>query len=143
MSAISAPLLHGDEALSELQRVLMPTLQQLLDGVAGVYDHVPEDTSPPYVTWGAAWSAERDTLNGTADRVWFQLDVWSDYRGYREGNQIAGQIVRRLSHAVLVLDGFAPVHILREQSRAGRDPDGRHRRIALTFYSPYVSSTGG
>jgi hypothetical protein len=141
MSA-SAPILAGREPLEDLQRAVCVTLAELLDPIK-VYDFVPEQGDPPYVTWGTAWLAERDTLNGTADRVWFQLDIWSSYRGYREAAEIASAIIERLHHAVLDIDGWDRIHLLREQSHATRDPDGKHRRIALTFHSPYVSPTGG
>jgi hypothetical protein len=142
MTVVSEPVLTGTDPLEDLQRAIVPALSELLDDVR-VYDYVPENADPPYVTWNTAWLAERDTLNGTADRVWFQIDVWSTYRGYREAARIARRIVRRLRHSVLEIDGYSPVHVLREQTHQTRDPDGEHRRIALTFHCPYVSPQGG
>jgi hypothetical protein len=143
MSTVTPSILPGDDPLEDMQRTIMEALTQLLDGVAGVYDYVPEPASGPYVTWGTAWLAERDALNGTADRVWFQLDVWSEERGYREAVQVARKIVQRLHHAQLIMPGYDVVHVLREQVHTTRDPDGQHRRVALTFNSPYVSHTTG
>jgi Protein of unknown function (DUF3168) len=138
----SAPLLRGTEPLADMQRQVCKTLAEALHPVK-VFDYVPESAALPYVTWGTAWLSERDTLNGCADRVWFQIDIWSTYRGFAEGAGIAQQVVRRLHHAVMYLDGYSPIHMLREQSHQSRDPDGIHRRIALTFNTPYVSPTGG
>ena len=140
--SIGAPVLHARFAPpADLQRAVAQTLAAELDPVK-VYDHVPETAPEPYVVWNTGWSAERDTLNGTAQRVWFQIDVWSLYRGYKEATEIADLIVRRLGHAIAYLDGYSSIHLLYEQGHETRDPDGRHRRIALTFHSPYVSPTG-
>jgi hypothetical protein len=141
-TSVTDPLLEGSEPYEDVMRAVMPLLTELLDDV-DVYDFVPENAEPPYVTWNTGWLAERDSLNGTADRLWFQIDVWSSYRGYREASRIARRIVRRMHHAELLIDGYSPVHVLREQSHQTRDPDGRHRRLALTFFSPYVSPRGG
>lgn len=139
---VTESILPGTDPLEDIQRVFVPALDELLDGVE-VYDYVPEDAAPPYVVWNTGWLAERDTLGGTADRVWWQVDVWSDYRGYREAGRIARRIVRRFHHSELLIDGYSPVHVLREQTHATRDVDGKHRRLALTFHSPYVSPQGG
>lgn len=142
MSA-SAPILLGTDPLEALQAALVPVLAELLEGEVPVYDHVPEAATPPWVTWNTGWLAERDTLNGTADRVWWQIDVWSDYRGYAQAAGIARRIVERLHHANLDIDGYNRIHILREQTHETRDPGGKFRRLALTFNAPYVSPTIG
>jgi hypothetical protein len=135
---VTAPILTGDEPLHDLQAAIVPMLKAYLDPTP-VIDHVPEGTPTPYVLWSSAWLAERDTLNTTADRVWFQLDVWSDYRGYHEAIVIARRIVARLHHASVDMPGYDLVHVLREQTHELRDPDGTHRRVSLTFNCPYVS----
>lgn len=139
---VGESILPGDDPLYDLQRVIVPALAETLAGVASVYDHVPEPAEAPYVCWNTGWLAERDSLNGTADRVWWQIDVWSEYRGYAEAALIAKRIVRRLHHVELRIDGYDLVHVLREQTHETRDPDGKHRRFALTFHSPYVSPKG-
>lgn len=140
--SVTAPVLAGTDPIEEIQRTVVPVLDELLDGV-DVYDYVPENADPPYVVFNTGWLAERGELNRSVDRVWFQIDVWSDYRGYREAGRIARRIVRRLHHAELEIEGFQPIHILREQTHATRDPGGLLRRFALTFTSPYVSPRGG
>ena len=138
----SPPVLVGTESFAAIQREVCSTLADELAPIK-VYDYVPEKAEAPYVVWNTAWGAERDTLNGTADRVWFQIDVWSTYRGYKEATEIADRIVRRLGHSIACLDGYSTIHLLLEQGHSTRDPDGRHRRIALTFHSPYVSPLQG
>jgi hypothetical protein len=135
---VGSPKLRGYESFGELQRAVCQALAEHLDPIK-VYDYVPEKADLPYVVWGTAWGASRDYLNVAVDRIWFQIDVWSDYRGYAESIGIAEEITTRLHHAVVYLEGWNPIHLVREQPRESRDPDGVHRRVMLTFYSPYVS----
>jgi len=135
------PILIGVEPVADLQRAVMRILlnDAELTSMASVYDYVPENESGPYVTWSSAWLAERDTLNGCADRVWFQLDIYSRYRGYAEGSNIAFRVVELLHHLNINIPGYETIHVLREQSHVLRDPNNEFRRWAITFNCPYVS----
>jgi hypothetical protein len=138
---VTDPMLHSHEAFYVIQKAVCSALAEHLDPIK-VYDFVPENADTPYVVWGTAWGAYRDILTSTADRVWFQIDVWSTYRGYAEAIRIAGRITERLHQSLIYDEDWSPIHLLREQPRESRDPDGVHRRIMLTFYSPYVAYIG-
>lgn len=127
--------------LRRLQAEIVPALRQLLDGVCPVYDHVPEDAPAPYVTWTTGWTASRNALNAPVQRVWIQISIWSEYRGFAQAGEIAELIVTRFSFAVVRMDGWKPAPLVYEQAHSLRD--GRHRHIPLTFRFPYVSPTTG
>jgi len=128
------------EPLGDLHQAVFDVLAPELEaeGIM-LFDYVPEDAEPPYVTWGTAWLASRDLLNGVADRVWFQLDVWSQYRGYAEAERVAHRVTEVLRTRQLDVEGYGLVRVFREQVHLTRDPDNTIRRIAMTFYSPYVA----
>jgi hypothetical protein len=128
--------------LLALQREIVPALEDELDGICAVYDHVPEDADPPWVTWNTGWTAPRFTLGTPANRVWFQIDVWgpgSDARGYKQVSEIADLVIRRVSWANVVMDGYDPAQVFAEQQHTTRDPSGRLRRVAITFHLPFVA----
>jgi len=135
---VEGPILVGIEPLHDIQRAVVTHLADNLD--VPVFDYVPEDADTPYVCWGTAWLANRDALNVCIDRVWFQIDCWSKYRGYAEAAGIAHRVVGLLHHIRLRIPGYDPIHVLREQTHATRDPGGPLRRMAITFVCPYVST---
>jgi hypothetical protein len=133
------PVLVGSEPLVDIQRAVYEVLDAVpaLHGI--VFDYVPENVQPPYVTWSTGWLAERNNLNAAPDRVWFQVDCWSRYRGYAEAGRLAQHVTAALDHLIINMPGYLPVHMIREQVHATRDPDNTIRRFALTFFCPYVA----
>jgi len=113
-----------------------------LTAKARIYDYIPEDDPGPYVVYETAWLAARDAYRVPADRVWFQLSVFSQYRGYLEVNRVGADVEDVLRRASLDVAGFnvTGVHVIREQSHLTRTPDSRWRRLAITFVCPYVTA---
>jgi len=138
---VTAPI--GDmphrSPLGSLQREIVPALQEEFDGVCPVFDHVPEGTDPPYVVWNTGWLAPRFTLRSPAQRAWFQIDVWSGYRGYAEADDLADRVVARVSWALVSMDGFDTTQLFAEQQHTTRSQDSQYRRVAITFHLPFVS----
>ena len=147
-----APLWHVTDSLlplrnpmDDVQAALVGTLKELLEDddpdlyVCPVFDYVPEDAPAPYVVFNSAWMASRNALRTPITRLWLQIDVWSTYRGYAEANRISDQVINRLDHALILAEGWKTIEIFYEQGHTLRDSDGLHRRVALTFHSPYVS----
>ena len=109
-----------------------------------IFDYVPEEHPGPYIVFASAWLAEKDAHNSPIDRLWFQIDVWSQYRGYEEVNELGADVEDVLRHADLDVEGFNVVHgvhVIREQSHLLREPSNRWRRLAMTFHAPYVCHT--
>lgn len=142
MSAAPSSISRIANPYEPLQEAVVQALKADADiaAKARVYDYVPEDDQGPYVVFSSAWLAEKDAHNQPIDRVWFQIDVWSQYRGYREVNDLGADVEDVLRHATLEVAGFnfLGVHVLREQSHLLREPSNNWRRLAITFHCPYV-----
>lgn len=133
---------HYDNPYLPIQEAVVAALRAdpALSAKAPVYDFVPEDDQGPYVVFATAWLAETDKLRSQSDRVWFQIDVWSRYRGFAEVADIGSDVERILRHTELAVEGYnaSGVHCLREQSHLLRDPGNVWRRLAMTFFCPFV-----
>lgn len=117
------------------------TLTALLGGTAKVYSAVPLNTSSPYVQvlggdevpWAAA-ASNYDTRDVAVD-----VDVWSAYRGTKEVDDVASQVVTRLLTASTWagVSGFAGVLFERaqrpEQQFIG-DEVWYRRRVTVRVY---------
>jgi hypothetical protein len=121
------------EAVTELLRADTELMAK-----APLYDYVPEDAQKPYLTFTSMWTATRDSLNRAVERVWFQISVWSDHRGFKEASQIAMQVVRLLRHTKVDLGRYGVQMITGDNTHLLRDRDPNVRHFALTFYVPYV-----
>jgi len=105
---------------------------------APLYDFVPEGADMPYLTFTSMWTAARDDLTNAVERVWFQVSVWSDYRGFKEASEIAIHIVRMLRHAEVDLGKYGRVRVTGDNTHLLRDNNPAIRHLALTFFCPYV-----
>lgn len=89
------------------------TLTTLLGGTSKVYSHVPEDVAPPYVIVlggrEAPWA--RETNDESTREVDVDADVWSNYRGTKEVDDLGHQVATTLlAHASWSsLSGYAGV----------------------------------
>lgn len=74
-----------------------------------VYDDVPADAAAPYITFGLFTCKEAGTKTNDICDVTVNIDVWSEYAGKKEVNQIANDIITLIQSADLDLsaDQFA------------------------------------
>lgn len=79
-----------------LQKALIELLTEKLPDVA-VYDFVPETAKIPYVTLGACVTNDVSTKTENLYKVDVQINIWSEYRGKYEINNIAERIARLLT----------------------------------------------
>ncbi len=100
-----------------------PDVTNLLGGPK-IYDHVPQRTHYPYVTFGLTQS--RDWSTGTEDgqEHLVTLHVWSQAGGKKQTHEILGALRDVLHDEALPLDGHSLVNLRHEYSDARRDPDG-------------------
>lgn len=89
-----------------LQKALVKLLADKLPDVT-VYDFVPEAAQIPYVTLGACVTNDISTKTDNLYKVDVQINIWSEYRGKYEINNIAERIARLLTSADGYIDASA------------------------------------
>jgi Protein of unknown function (DUF3168) len=115
------------EASWALQKAVYDALTANADltaAVSGVYDHVPADTSFPYVTIGettiADWSSK--SFDGQAHAL--TLHIWSRARGRKEAKEIMALLYDTLHDAALVVEGQELVNLRFDFGQTLLDADG-------------------
>ena len=89
-----------------LQKALVKLLTDKLPDVK-VYDFVPEAAQIPYVTLGACVTNDISTKTDNLYKVDVQINIWSEYRGKYEINNIAERIAGLLTSADGYIDASA------------------------------------
>ncbi|MEM7775758.1 MAG: DUF3168 domain-containing protein [Pseudomonadota bacterium] len=104
-----------------------PDVTALLGGEK-LYDHVPQGTTHPYVTFGI--STETDWSTGTEIGHVHNviLNVWSMAPGRYEVQQIIAAIRLVLHDQSLALDGFQLINLRHVSSKISRMKDGERWR---------------
>lgn len=90
-----------------------------------VYDAVPMDTPPPYVTLDSEQMTNASVITGRkrASRL-FYLSVWSNYRGQAEVKRINAEIEASLDGHFLALSDGRAFGVRVERMSTNRDADG-------------------
>ena len=90
-------------------------------GSAAIFDDVPDNRKPPYVTFGEAvhsdWST--GTESGTEHEI--RLEAWSDRRGRKQAMNIAQAIVEATLNLPSALGDHNLVNLTHESTRITRD----------------------
>ncbi|HET8684977.1 MAG TPA: DUF3168 domain-containing protein [Micromonosporaceae bacterium] len=132
---MTAPVRRG--AAAPIQAAVYAALagdQELSAMVGGrVHDHVPEPAVYPYVTVGEAVESPDDTLDRFGADTMIVVHVWSEYRGYAQGNAIAGRIQALLDRQPLTVSGHLVVAVRFKQTQPARDPDPQLRHVVVRF----------
>jgi hypothetical protein len=87
-------------------------LYTLIDTLSyDVYDHVPEQKVYPYIVIADAFSGdEGDDKSNFGRSVTQRINIWSDYRGKKECEDIADAIAA-LVDTSLTVTGFQVIHV--------------------------------
>jgi hypothetical protein len=80
------------------------TLAALAPG--GVWDHVPQDPTWPYLRIGGMAEKPDDTMGRQGRAVAFVVHAWSQYRGVSEGYTLVDRVIALLRYADLTLTGW-------------------------------------
>ncbi len=90
-----------------------------------VYDAVPMDTAPPYVTIDSEQATNSSPISGRkrANRFVY-LSVWSNYRGQAEVKRINAEIEASLDERPLTLADGRAASVRVERMSTNRDADG-------------------
>lgn len=70
-----------------LQKALIKLLKEKMQGVS-VYDFVPIEATPPYITLGSIVVTDQSTKTEDNYKVDMQINIWSEYEGRYEINHI-------------------------------------------------------
>lgn len=89
-----------------------------------VFDHVPQGTDYPYVTFGQFDANNSDYLSERKESVSAFLSVWSDYSGQTEVMRIMGDINTALHGKKLTMGSGRLVRVLVESRETNPEPDG-------------------
>lgn len=91
---------------------------------ATVYDHVPEDSSFPYVVIGEDMPNQWDTDTEQGFETVLTLHFWSRYRGKKEVKELTDEVYDLLHRKSLAISGQYTVNLMWESSEILLDPDG-------------------
>jgi hypothetical protein len=123
-------------ALLELQKAVYAQLTgdaTLMAKVTGVFDAVPDDQAFPYVTIGDETETGFNAFSKTGKAVVLTLHVWSQYRGFKQADEILVRINELLDGAALTVTGYTSTAMQFMSSEHLRDPDGLTRHVVARF----------
>ncbi len=108
-------------------------LQGFLGNPARVYDHVPQDSTFPYLVTGEAQVGPFDTKTEAGMEQRLTIHTWSRYRGLKETKQIMAAVTAALDGQNLAVSGHALILLRHESSATFLDPDGLTRHGVQRF----------
>ncbi|KAB2748044.1 DUF3168 domain-containing protein [Brucella anthropi] len=91
---------------------------------SGVYDMPPLEAAYPYVTLGEEDIFQDDVTCKKSHRVYFQVDGWSDHRGYKEVKDIAQAVQDALHEYPLEVASYRLISLTHIKTNFIRQPDG-------------------
>ena len=120
----------------EIQRAVYQTLvghQPLMDIIDAVYDHVPQDSSYPYVVIGDDTGLQWDTGSSVGTESTLTIHVWSRELGRKETKEIMNLVYEVLHLSNLPIEDMVSVLCHWEFSETFLDPDGITRHGVSRF----------
>lgn len=102
------------DCMFELQKAVYATLSgdaTLTNMVTGVFSHVPERTTFPYIVLGEADSQDFSTKTSIAEMIIMPVLIFSRVRGSKEALDIMARVKELLNQAALVLVGCSLVNM--------------------------------
>jgi hypothetical protein len=136
----------GKSALSAVQAGVYTalttdaTLLTLVPG--GIWDHVPQDPTWPYVRIGELREEPRDTSGTQRRRVAITLHAWSQYHGRAEVLAIVDRIIALLRETTITLTGWTHEDTTHDATEADEPlilDDAIEVQHALTDFTVYVT----
>ncbi len=100
---------------------------------AKVFDHVPQDTTVPYVTLGPTTGLPWDTKDSDGMEHSFEVHCWSQYAGQKETKQMMAAVVDALDNVALTVTGHTLVLLQFTFGQTLNDPDGITYHGVLRF----------
>ena len=97
------------------------------------FDHVPQETTFPYIVIGDDTSIPWDTDDSIGSETTCTIHVWSRHRGRKEVKEIMRTIYEALHRQELSIIGGALVECQAELEESFMDPDGLTRHGVIRF----------
>lgn len=110
----------------------------LMAMVEGVFDHVDQGQSYPYIVIGEGTNVDFDDDLELGNEATINIHIWSQYKGRMETKQIMDEIYQVLHRADLVIDGSRCVKCDFEFGDSFMDPDGETRHGVMRFRLIYL-----
>lgn len=98
------------------------TLANLIEGI---FDHVPQGTSEPYVTIGNSTQVPFDTHESAGMDETHTIHTWAKGSGSKNCREIMAEVYRILHDSSLTVVGFKTMFVLIEFADCALDPDGQ------------------
>jgi hypothetical protein len=112
---------------------ILTTDPELSEKISGVFDSVKQDQAFPYVTIGEGFSNPFNSFEHPGEEVVPTIHIWSRYKGFKEGQEIAADIHRLLTNKTIEVEGYGNVDCFFDNSETMRDTDGITRHIMLRY----------
>lgn len=122
-------------SLKAIQKAIVSTLQndsQLMDMINGIFDDIPQQENYPLIFIGEPTEERFDTFDKIGKDVTFELQIWSEYKGYKQSYQILDIISQLLDYQEIAIDDYHTVYIRAETVNAFR-PERKLRQIIVDF----------
>lgn len=101
--------------------------------VSGVFDSHPEPQRFPYITIGDGYSNDFLAFERMGEEVFFNVHIWSRYKGFKESHEIAADVNRLLAQQHVDVGSFGEVPCFFDASETLRDVDGITRHVILRY----------
>jgi hypothetical protein len=97
------------------------------------YDHVPQDSTFPYIVIGDDTSIPWDTDDSLGSETTCTIHIWSRHRGRKEVKEITKALYEALHRADIPIIGGALVESQAEFAESFMDTDGLTRHGVVRF----------
>ena len=97
------------------------------------FDHVPQETTFPYIVIGDDTSIPWDTDDSIGSETTCTIHIWSRHRGRKEVKEIMRTVYEALHRQELSIVGGSLVECSAEFAESFLDPDGLTRHGVIRF----------
>lgn len=120
-------------AIQEAVFTLLESDSGLSSKISGVFDAHPEIKKFPYITIGDGYSNPMTTFDRMGEEVFFNVHVWSRYKGFKESQDISSDVQRLLAQKDISVTNYGVVGCFFDSSETLRDIDGITRHVILRY----------
>lgn len=105
--------------------------------VSSVYDGFPDQQKNtvkfPFISLGDTNSVPFTHFEHMGEEIYMSIHIWSRYKGFKEGQDIAGDVQRLFAQQEIEVTGFGTVPCFFETADTIRDSDGITRQLQLRY----------
>lgn len=119
---------------NDLQKQMYVALNGAIS--ASIYDHVPENTTKPWVTIGEVFGTPDNWHGGFGWDILATVHVWTKSLGFKPALDVAQEIIPIMDHkrsSLALPHSWSVVSIRFVQLQTLRDPDPEIRHVPVQF----------